>query len=118
MDSHPAGNMKDSFLGVETKGHLIAHGLHLDLCSFSIGESLTVSITDADADKDSCSVETLTTNITARRSGSLVDNEELTLSETGVGSGIFTAHLNTGSFFTLHASISPLCFHDSLDVFL
>jgi hypothetical protein len=118
MDSHPAGNMKDSFLGVETKGHLIAHGLHLDPCSFSIGESLTVSITDADADKDSCSVETLTTNITARRSGSLVDNEELTLSETGVGSGIFTAHLNTGSFFTLHASISPLCFHDSLHVFL
>lgn len=118
MDSHPAGNMKDSFLGVETKGHLIAHGLDLDLSSFSIGERLTVSITDADADKDSCSVEKLTTNITVRRSGSLVDNEELTLSETGVGSGIFTAHLNTGAFFTLLASILFLCFHDSLPIFL
>jgi hypothetical protein len=77
-----------------------------------------VSITDADADKDSCSVEKLTTNITVRRSGSLVDNEELTLSETGVGSGIFTAHLNTGAFFTLLASILFLCFHDSLPIFL
>ena len=118
MDAHPAGNMKDSFLGVETQGRLVAHGLDMDLSSFSIREMLTVSVTDADANKDSCSVETLTTNITARRSGALVDREELTLSETGVASGIFTAHVSTGASHLLRPSISPLCFHSLLLIFL
>ena len=52
MDNHPAGNMKDCYLGVETRGHLTTFGADVDFSAFSIGERLTLSVTDGDANKN------------------------------------------------------------------
>ena len=97
MDKHPAGNMNEAYLGVETQGELVAQGQDRDTSAFSIGEMLAVTVTDFDANLDWCSIDSVSVNLTATRGGGavLVDKETLSLTETAVASGVFTGQLPT-----------------------
>jgi hypothetical protein len=95
MDALPLGSMNDAYLGVETVGAVTAHGQDLDSSGFSIGESLTVSVVDGDANLDSCTVDFVNLNVSAARSSTRIDTETVVLLETGVNTGRFTGQLAT-----------------------
>ena len=97
LDQNPAGSMRDAYLGVQTSGRISSYGSDADSTAFSVGEVLTITVTDGDANLDSCSVESIHINVTASRGSGVVDKERVRMLETGVSTGVFTAHLDTAA---------------------